>query len=319
MNAPDARDARDAKAAGEAGGARARPEAAELTAVACSPALAEHAEGPFWDARTGRLGWVDILAGRLWSSDYDGAELVSPRRLEIDRPLGAAVPAEAGGWLLAAGAGFAHLSEDGRLTEIATVADAERVRMNDGKCDPAGRFWAGTMGHEAEPGAGAFFRLGRDGEVRTVLPEVTISNGLDWSPDHRTMYYIDTGTGRVDAFDYDAAGGEVTGRRPVVSPAGGGAPDGMCVDDEGCLWVAMWEGSRVCRYDPDGRLLATVGLPVTNVTSCCFGGPDRSTLFITTSRIGLDTPEPDAGRVFRVAAGVGGPPAAPYRGPLPRS
>lgn len=290
----------------------------ELTAVACSPPLAEHAEGPFWDAGTGRFGWVDIMAGRLWSAGYDGGDLVDPRRVGIDRPLGAAVPAAGGGWLVAAGAGFAHLGEDGRLTEIATLADAERVRMNDGKCDPSGRFWAGTMGHEAGPGLGAFYRLGLDGAVSTVLPEVTISNGLDWSPDRRTMYYIDTPTGRVDAFDYDADAGEVSGRRPVVPGIeGGGAPDGMCVDDEGCLWVALWGGSRVCRYAPDGRLLATAALPATNVTSCCFGGADRSTLFVTTSRVGLDTPEPDAGRIFRIAAGVSGPPATPYRGPLP--
>lgn len=288
----------------------------ELTADPCSPALAEHAEGPFWDAGTGRLGWVDIPAGRLWLAADGGSTLEEPRKYEVGRPLGAAVPAAGGGWMLAAGAGFAHLSGDGRLTETVTVADAGRVRMNDAKCDPGGRFWAGTMGHDAEPGAGAFYRLGLDGGVETVLDKVTISNGLDWSPDRRTMYYIDTPTGRVDAFDYDAETGAVTGRRPLF-PVEQGDPDGMAADDEGCLWVAMWGGGRVCRFDPRGRLLATVRLPVTNVSSCCFGGADRSTLFITTSRVGLDEPEADAGRVFRVDAGVTGPAASAYRGPLP--
>lgn len=288
----------------------------ELTAVPCSPALAEHAEGPFWSADTARLGWVDIMAGRLWLAGYDGAELVDPRRYEVGQPLGAVAPASGGGWLLAVGAGFAHLSAEGKLTEIATVAEVERVRMNDGKCDPAGRMWAGTMAYDAATGQGAFYRLGLDGAVETILPEVTISNGLDWSPDRRTMYYIDTPTGRIDAFDYDTATGAATGRRALVA-VDGGNPDGMTVDDEGCLWVAMWGASQVRRYDPTGRLLGTVRVPVTNVSSCCFGGPDRSTLFITTSQVGLATPEPDAGRIFQVAAGVSGPPAAAYRGPLP--
>lgn len=289
----------------------------ELTAVPCSPPLAEHGEGPFWTADPARLGWVDIPAGRLWTAEYDGSALVAAESHDVGQPLGAAVPSLGGGWLLARGAGFAHLTPEGRLTEIATVTDADRVRMNDAKCDPGGRLWAGTMAYDAAPGAGALYRLGVDGEVTTILPEVGISNGLDWSPDHRTMYYIDTPTGRVDIFDYDADTGEVSGRRPLVE-VDAGDPDGLTVDDEGFLWVAMWGGGRVCRYDPAGRLVATVDVPVTNVSSCCFGGPDRSTLFITTSRLGVDEPEADAGRIFRVDAGVTGPPAAAYQGPMVR-
>lgn len=286
----------------------------ELIAEPCSPVRVEHAEGPFWYGD--RLGWVDIMAGHLWLAAFDGTALTDPRMYDVGRPLGAAVPRAEGGWLLAAGTGFASLDEDGTVTPLTgDLADTATIRMNDGKCDPAGRFWAGTMAYDESPGAGALYVF--DGTVRTVLANVTISNGLGWSPDRRTMYYIDTPTGHVDAFDYDPATGGVTGRRHVVR-VGGGHPDGMHVDDEGFLWVALWGGGAVHRYDPSGRLTATVRLPVTNVSSCCFGGPDRSTLFITTSQQGLSperrAAEPDAGRVFRVDAGVSGPPATPFGG-----
>ncbi len=285
----------------------------ELTAEPCSPVRVEHAEGPFWYGD--RLGWVDIMAGHLWLAGFDGETLTEPRMFDVGRPLGAAVPRAEGGWLLAAGTGFMALDDDGTVTPLTgDLADTTTIRMNDGKCDPAGRFWAGTMAYDESPGAGKLYVF--DGAVRTVLEGVSISNGLAWSPDHRTMYYIDTPTGHVDAFDYNERTGEVTGRRHVVKVEGG-HPDGMHVDDEGFLWVALWGGGAVHRYDPSsGRLAATVRVPVTNVSSCCFGGPDRSTLFITTSQQGLSdaqrAEEPDAGRVWRVDAGVSGPPAAPY-------
>ena len=286
----------------------------DLTAEPCSPEPVEHAEGPFW--HDGRLGWVDLMAGRLWLAGFDGVRLTGARSYDVGRPLGAAVPRTGGGWTLAAGAGFHTLDEDGTVTRLTDdLADASAIRMNDGKCDPTGRFWAGTMAYDETPGAGSFFVF--DGGVRTVLEGVTISNGLGWSPDHRLMYYIDTPTGRVDVFDYDGDRGVAESRRPFVSVEGG-SPDGMSVDDEGCLWVALWGGSAVHRYDPSGRLIATVAIPATNVTSCCFGGPDRTTLFVTTSRHGR-TPEqlaaePRAGHVFRVETGVSGPPATPYAG-----
>jgi sugar lactone lactonase YvrE len=280
----------------------------ELTAEPCSPVRVEHAEGPFW--HDGRLGWVDIMAGRLWLAGFDGETLTDPRSYDVGRPLGAAVPRAGGGWLLAAGTAFLTLDEDGTVTPLTEdLADASVVRMNDGKCDPAGRFWAGTMAFDERPKAGSLYVF--DGSVRTVLEGVTISNGLAWSPDHRTMYYIDTPTGRVDAFDYDEDGGEVSGRRPFAEVEGG-HPDGMTLDDEGCLWVALWGGGAVRRFDPSGRPAGTVRLPVTNVSSCCFGGPGGTTLFITTSQQGLSpeqrAAEPGAGRIFRVEPGVSGPP-----------
>jgi len=285
-----------------------------LTAEPCSPVRVEHAEGPFW--YDGRFGWVDIMAGRLWLAGFDGTDLTEPRSHDVGRPLGAAVPRTAGGWVLAAGTGFASLDEDGTVTPLTEdLADPSGIRMNDGKCDPAGRFWAGTMPYDESRPVGSLYVF--DGRPRTVLDGVTISNGLGWSPDHRRMYYIDTPTGRVDVLDYDEDTGAVSGRRPFVEVEGG-HPDGMTVDDEGCLWVALWGGGAVHRYDPAGRLARVVRLPVTNVSSCCFGGPGGSTLFVTTSRQGLSDArreaEPDAGRIFRVDPGVSGPPGFPFGG-----
>lgn len=286
----------------------------ELTAEPCSPVRVEHAEGPFWYGD--RFGWVDIMAGRLWVSGFDGATLTEPRSYDVGRPLGAAVPRSEGGWLLAAGTAFLRLDEDGTVTPLTEdLADAKLVRMNDGKCDPAGRFWAGTMDYEESRPLGVLYVYDPKGGVRTVLEGVTISNGLTWSRDHRTMYYIDTPTGRVDAFDFDEYSGEIANRR-TITKIEGGHPDGMTIDDEDCLWVALWGGGAVRRLDPSGRTIGTVRLPVTNVSSCCFGGPGGTTLFITTSRQGLSEEqqgaEPEAGRVFRTDPGVSGQPATRF-------
>ena len=287
----------------------------ELTAEPCSPVHVEHAEGPFWYGD--RFGWVDIMAGRLWVAGFDGTTLTDPRSYDAGRPLGAAVPRAGGGWLLAAGSAFYGLDEDGTVTPLTDdLADASLVRMNDGKCDPAGRFWAGTMDYGEERPTGSLYVYdGAARTARTVLEGVTISNGLAWSPDHRTMYYIDTPTGRVDAFDYDESTGEISGRRPFAEVEGG-HPDGMTIDDEGFLWVALWGGGAVRRFDPSGRVAGTVHVKATKVTSCCFGGPGGTTLFITTSMRDLSADqrkaEPDAGRIFRVEPGVSGRPATPF-------
>jgi sugar lactone lactonase YvrE len=176
------------------------------------------------------------------------------------------------------------------------------------------------MAHDESPGAGALYRLELDGTCTTVLTGLTISNGIGWSPDGGTMYLSDSGTAHIDAFDFDAASGDLSRRRTIVRTTGLGiAGDGLTVDDGGNLWVAMWDGGAVRRYDPDGSLLATVPLPVDRPTSCAFGGPQSATLFVTTARQGLDAPalarQPDAGRVFRVdGLGVTGPPCSTYRG-----
>jgi sugar lactone lactonase YvrE len=191
--------------------------------------------------------------------------------------------------------------------------------MNDGKCDAAGRFWAGTMALDERGGAGALYRLDPDGHVETMIDGVTISNGLDWSDDGRLMYFIDTPTQSVDVFDFDLASGRIANRRSFarIDPVDG-APDGLTLDAEGFVWVALWGGSRVRRYAPDGALDSIVRVPATYVTSCAFGGADLGDLYITTARIKLSeadrASQPLAGGLFRARPGVRGRPPHRFSG-----
>jgi sugar lactone lactonase YvrE len=239
----------------------------------------------------------------------------------VDRFVGAVAPAAAGGYVLAAGAGFLFADAAGEVCELPQPeAGRSDVRMNDGACDPQGRFWAGTMAYDESPGAGVLYRLELDGTCTTVLTGLTISNGIGWSPDGTAMYLSDSGTGRIDAFDFDGATAEIGGRRTIVQVTEPGvAPDGLTVDQRGDIWVAMWDGGALRCSTPEGSLRTTLPISVHRPTSCAFGGPARATLFITTARHGLDETalrrQPDAGRVFRAEnLGVSGAPCAPYRG-----
>lgn len=279
-------------------------------------ANADVGEGPAWDAAAGRLIWVDITASRVHELHPDGLA----RSWNVGEHVGAAVPRASGGLVLATRAGFAVLAPDGCVTPIAPVeADVPGNRMNDGKCDPQGRFWAGTMPYKDTPGAGSLYRLDKDHRVQRVLPGLGLANGLGWSPDGKTFYFIDSTTQSVDAYDFDPGDGALSGCRQVaaIDPADG-MPDGMTVDDEGCLWVALWGGGCVRRYRPDGTVAAIVHLPASQVTSCAFGGPDRGDLYITSAAHRLSeqqrAAEPHAGGLFWCRPGVTGPPAVPYAG-----
>jgi sugar lactone lactonase YvrE len=191
--------------------------------------------------------------------------------------------------------------------------------MNDGKCDPAGRFWAGTMALDERPRAGALYRLDPDGAVHTMLRDVTISNGLDWSDDGRTMYFIDSPTQTVDAFDFDVATGSIANRRTVVRiPIEHGTPDGLALDSDDGVWVSLWGGGAVHRYTATGTLDAIVHVPTPFPTSCTFGGDDLGDLYITTAWIQLAADEragqPHAGSLFHVRSGARGRPANRFGG-----
>lgn len=277
----------------------------------------ELGEGARWDAAAGELLWVDILGGVLRRAVEDGDGLRTVAEVRLAEPLGAVAPVAGGGWLLAAGRGFRHLAADGTVTALADTEPAG-VRMNDAACDPRGRLWAGSMGEDQAPGRGRLLRCDPDGTVAVVLPAATIANGLGWSPDGGTLYHADSGPGVVTAYPFDAGRGGLGPGREIVRPDGG-VPDGLTVDAEGALWVAVNGAGEVHRYAPDGSHLATVGLPVAQVTSVAIGGASGRRLFVTTAREGLADPEPDAGRVFAVDdVGVGAPPVRPYRGVLPR-
>ena len=249
------------------------------------PARAELGERPFWDAAADGLMWVDILAGQLHRYRPGGAdEVVHTAGVAV----GSAAPRAAGGYVLAAADGFrlvdgAGQPDGGPWRPPGMLAD---VRFNDGACDPAGRFWAGTVAGDRRPGAGRLYRLDPDGQVTVMLDRVTESNGLGWSPDGGTFYYIDSAEPRprIRAFPCDLAAGRLGAPRDLVQPPPEqGIPDGLVVDAEGCLWVAFWGGHAVRRYSPAGELLAELPTPVSQPSCPAFGGPDLGDLYVTTA------------------------------------
>jgi sugar lactone lactonase YvrE len=279
---------------------------------------AELGEGPIWDADRQRLLFVDIIRGEV--HDFDpvaGTDAV----FEVGQPAGAVTCTTRGDWLVAARDGFVRLDPATGATRVAAAVEVDQPdnRMNDGYCDARGRFWAGTMSMVHEREAGALYRFDPDSTVTRMLGGVTTSNGIDWSLDNRLAYYVDTGTGRVDVFDFDLEAGTLAHRRPLVTvPAEEGRPDGLVVDADGCIWVALWGGSAIRRYTPDGRLDRTIALPVTQPTKCAFGGPDLSDLYITSAQHSLSAQaraaQPHAGSLFCCRPGVKGRLARPFGG-----
>lgn len=271
--------------------------------------VAYHGEGPVWSERWGGLRWVDMLAGDVLSLAADG----EVERRHVGTVVAAIRPRRRGGAVLGLERGFALEDADGTLTPMAELWTHDRVRMNEGGCDPDGRFYCGSMAYDKEPGAGALYRLDPDGTVRVVLESVTISNGLEWSPDGSLAYYNDTDTSRVDVFDYDREAG-LSGRRTFVETPEL-RPDGLTVDAEGGVWVAFANAGAVRRYTATGALDEVVELPTRKVTACTFGGPQLDELYITTSREGLD-PGADAlaGSLFRADVGVTGLPVREFAG-----
>jgi sugar lactone lactonase YvrE len=267
------------------------------------------AEGPRWDARTQRLLWVDIDGRAL--HDFDPAT-GEDEALALPAKVGAAAPTANVNRVLVALAdrlAFVDLAT-GDLESLATLPHRrEGMRANDGAVDPAGRFWIGTMCDDEAPDLGALYRYDPDGTLTTVLADVSLSNGLGWTRDERHMYYVDTPTRRIDVLDFDSASGSAENRRPFVTvEEGAGMPDGLVLDDEDGVWVALYGGGEVRRYDPDGTLDAVLDVPADNTTACWFGGADGRHLFITTAR----SPQPEGGSLFVAEPGVGGPPARAF-------
>jgi sugar lactone lactonase YvrE len=273
-------------------------------------------EGAIWDARQGRLLWVDIIGKSLHIFDPATG---NDRSINVGQFIGTVVPRRNGAVMVAVYDGFAALDLDTGVMEFVAdpEADSPDTRFNDGKCDPAGRFWAGTMSLKGVAEAGSLYVLDTDRSVRRMVTGVTTSNGIVWSRDTRTMYYIDTRLKRVDAFDFDLATGNIGNRRTAFHvPTEDGRPDGMTIDAEGNLWVAHWEGWRVTCWNPKtGKLLQTVRVPVARVTSCAFGGPKLDTLFITTAQPSPPDPaQPHAGGLFVASPGIHGVAAFEYGG-----
>ena len=268
-------------------------------------------EGALWDEEAQVLYWVDILSNALYIYNPATGE---NRHFDIGRHVGTVVLRAGGGVMLSLADGFA--AYDLATGALTSWGDPESHlpgnRFNDGKCDPGGRFWAGTMAYENQSTQGSLYRLDPDGSIHKMLGDIGISNGIVWTADKKLMYYIDSIAGTVRAFDYDNASGNIRGERVVVSvPRGMGVPDGMAIDEAGMLWVAHYGGGCVCCWNPHtGQIVDRIDLPARQITSCAFGGPDLRTLYITSAAQQLDAAalaqQPLAGSLFSVDLPVKG-------------
>jgi sugar lactone lactonase YvrE len=273
-------------------------------------AEAELGEGPTWDASGGRLIWVDILGSRVHTYEPGTGR----RTVRVtEQHVGAAKPRAGGGLVLNLRDGVGLVDPDGAFRWLHHEPVPGR-RGNDAAVAPDGSLWAGTMRYDEAPGGGTLVRFTGEGAVRTVLDDVAVSNGTGWSPDGRLMYYIDSPTRRIDVFDHDGEG-RVGNRRPLAEVEdGAGFPDGLTVDADGCVWVALWDGGAVRRYTPAGDLDRVIELPTPRPTACAFGGPDLTDLYITTARTGLDAPIPVSGSLLVVAGAGKGLPQPAFAG-----
>ncbi|MBT2394611.1 SMP-30/gluconolactonase/LRE family protein [Streptomyces sp. ISL-100] len=265
-------------------------------------------EGPTWDAATGRLIWVDILSARIHTYDP-----VSGRRtvMVTEQHVGAAKPRAGGGLVVNLRDGIGLYGPDLAFSWLVRDPVPGR-RGNDAAVAPDGALWAGTMRYDEEPGGGSLTRIAPDGTATRAVT-AAVSNGTGWSPDGRLMYYADSPTRRIDVFD--VAGEGVMNRRPWVRiKEGAGYPDGLTVDADGCVWVALWDGGAIRRYTPGGRLDRVVELPVSRPTACAFGGAGLRDLYVTTARTGLTRPHPLSGSLLVFPAAGLGLPLTPFAG-----
>jgi sugar lactone lactonase YvrE len=279
---------------------------------------AQLAEGPVWLASANELVWVNCAAAEVhWLDHATGKDRV----LNVGAQVGVALPDSASGLMLALPEGIARLAAGSTVPEyIVRFGHESDMCLNDGACDRQGRLWVGSISYDEAPERGSLYRVDPDLQFERVLDRLWISNGIDWSLDNTLMYYVDSPTKRVDVLDYDIATGAATNRRPFHTFADDdpGIPDGLCVDAEGGLWVAMWGGSRVVGLAPDGTVHTQVDVASSQVTSCAFGGPDLKTLFITSATFDLAPEvleqEPHAGGLFAADVGVAGRLPTPFAG-----
>ena len=290
-----------------------------MTCRCVLPIAAGLAEGPCWWSERNILLWVDIEASRIGLFDPATG---NNDFLYLPAHVGAVVPTSVGDLLLATAAGLMRMDPSTGVVTLLLDPEVDRPgnRFNDGKCDPWGRFWAGTMAYDFEPLAGSLWRLDGDGRITRQRRQLTISNGLAWSQDRGTLYFIDSPTLKVMAFPLTSSG-EIAAEPSIcvqIPEDWDAVPDGMCIDAEGMLWIALFGGGAVTRWDPiSGQLLDRLALPCRQVTSCCFGGPHLDQLFMTTARREMDAAaiaaEPLAGGLFQADVGVKGLPADTFQ------
>lgn len=296
-------------------------------AIAAADAIGE---APVWDEAGQRLLWVDHLKGVIHEAKGNSTQGWHERlRWPLNRPVAAAIPRTTDGLVVASGTEIMTLTDEGTLQPFASLdVNPSVIRINEAKCDAEGYLWAGTLSLEFRPDA-ALYRIAPDGSVTCALERVSLANGFDWSPDNSTFYFIDSLRMSVDEFDFDVDVGTLSNRRVRIAiDAGAGAPNGLTVDREGNIWVALTGGAEVRRYSPAGELLARIGISVPGATSCAFGGADYTDLFIT-SRSGrmpevalslgvrpemMESSDPEAGALFVCRPQARGKPAHRFAG-----
>lgn len=280
--------------------------------------VCELGEGPLWDAENKHILWLDIVKGKIHQFNIHSK---THKVFNVGEMIGCIVPKESGGFIAGVENGIALIdTADNLVQHIFNPEEGLNNRFNDGKADAAGRFWVGTMSKSEEEGKGNLYMMKTDLSVHKKIEHVTISNGIAWNADNTVMYYINTPTNYVFAFDYNIETGDIDNQRVVVDLTHeNGSADGMTIDEEGMLWIAFYGGWRVARYDANtGKLLQQIELPVANVTCCTFGGDDFSDLYITTASKGLSEEDrqkqPDAGKLFVVKnCGIKGRPAQKFK------
>ena len=275
-------------------------------------------EGPCWHADEQVLYWVDIFGKALHRFDPSTA---TDQHWDLGAFVGTVAPRASGGLVVALEDGFGHFEPETGTYEAWDAVEANpSTRFNDGKCDPSGRFWCGSMDKSEEENLGTLYRMGPDRSVQSMVSPVGISNGLGWSPDETKMYYIDSPTRQIWVFDYDASTGAIENRRTLVElTEGEGWPDGMTVDADGNLWLAQWAGSCVTQRDPEnGKVMQRIETPAPHTSACCFGGPELTDLYITSARKGFTESQlqeyPDSGCLFRIRLSTQGRPTFAYAG-----
>lgn len=281
------------------------------------PSSAFLGEAPLWLDATSSLLWIDILAPSVNVSNTVSGET---RTTPLGELTGVIVPRRRGGYVAATQSGFRALDvHSGAMTTLAAPPGMAGRRFNDGKCDAAGRFWAGTLALDASPNQGKLYRLEAGGQLREMDSGFHVCNGMGWSPDNKRFYLADSGARAIYAYDFDLADGEVSNRRVFARfEDGAGVPDGLAIDADGHVWCAIWDGWAVQRFAPDGTLERTISMPVPRPTSCAFGGPDLKTLYITSARIRLSSSQlaaaPLSGSVFSLKTEVAGAPVGAFGG-----
>ena len=278
---------------------------------AISEVISDLGEGPIWSADTNSVTWTDITQNTFHTADIDTGKTMS---FGVPSMVGAIAHSKEGGYIAATQKGFARIGVDGKYSPLHSFLPDD-MRMNDGKVDPSGRFWAGSMALSFEKGRGSLYVLEKDNSYRSILDDITLSNGMGWSPDAQYFYYIDSVPGVLKRFDYDLYTGYISNPKDLITfDSSSGIPDGMSMSSDGKIVIALWDGGRIEIYEPSGEKVSEITLGVSRPTSCTFAGPNRDILIVSTASQGIDqADEPLAGKILAVTGtGLSGLPTQQY-------